>query len=68
MGGEIIAIAQSASWDELVAAFAEHGHSRMPVFANSLDDITALRLQSTLLSQLGRPRDALGMLEKFLKD
>ena len=32
------------------------------------DDITALRLQSTLLSQLGRPREALGMLEKFLKD
>lgn len=32
------------------------------------DDISALRLQSTLLSQLGRPQDALRMLEKFLKD
>lgn len=32
------------------------------------DDITALRLQSTLLTQIGHPREALGMLEKFLKD
>ena len=32
------------------------------------DDIAALRLQSTLLSQLGRPQEALHMLEKFLKD
>ena len=31
-------------------------------------DVSALRLQSTLLSQLGQPRDALNMLEKFLKD
>ena len=31
-------------------------------------DISALRLQSTLLSQLGRPLEALLMLEKFLKD
>ncbi len=40
--GEIIAIAQSASWDELVAAFAEHGHSRLPVYADSLDHITGM--------------------------
>lgn len=31
-------------------------------------DVAALRLQSTLLTQLGQPRDALDMLEKFLKD
>lgn len=31
------------------------------------DDTTALRLQATLLSQAGRPDDALLMLEKFLK-
>jgi len=31
-------------------------------------DTTALRLQSTLLSQFGRPQDALHMLEKFLKE
>jgi tetratricopeptide (TPR) repeat protein len=31
------------------------------------DDTGAYRLQSTLLSQLGRPQDALTMLERFLK-
>lgn len=30
-------------------------------------DTTALRLQATLLTQMGRPDDALHMLEKFLK-
>lgn len=36
--GEIIAIAADATWDELVATFAEHGHSRMPVYRETLDD------------------------------
>ncbi|MFN3469133.1 MAG: CBS domain-containing protein [Novosphingobium sp.] len=40
--GEIIAIAASASFDELVAAFAEHGHSRMPVYGESLDEIIGM--------------------------
>jgi len=40
--GEIIALAASASWDEVVAAFAEHGHSRMPVFGESLDEILGM--------------------------
>lgn len=31
-------------------------------------DIVALRLQSKLLTQLGQPRDALDMLEKFLRN
>src|SRR5690348_13540229 len=28
----IVALNADASWDEVVAAFAEHGHSRMPVY------------------------------------
>ena len=40
--GEIIAIAASASFEELVAAFAEHGHSRMPVYGESLDEIVGM--------------------------
>lgn len=31
-------------------------------------DTTALRLQATLLAQVGRPQDALNTLEKFLRD
>jgi CBS domain containing-hemolysin-like protein len=40
--GEIIALAASASWDEVVAAFAEHGHSRMPVHGETLDEILGM--------------------------
>lgn len=32
------------------------------------EDLAALRLQSTLLTQLGRPQEALRMLEVFLRD
>ncbi len=40
--GEIIAIAAEASWNELVAQFAEHGHSRMPVYRESLDHVIGM--------------------------
>jgi len=42
--GEIVAIPATASWDELVAAFAEHGHSRIPVHGETLDDIHGMIL------------------------
>jgi len=40
--GEIIAVDAAISWDELVAAFAEHGHSRMPVYRETLDDVIGM--------------------------
>ncbi|UAB77536.1 HlyC/CorC family transporter [Erythrobacter sp. SCSIO 43205] len=40
--GEIIAVDASIAWDELVAAFAEHGHSRMPVYRHTLDDVIGM--------------------------
>jgi len=40
--GEIVAVPASATWDELVAMFAEHGHSRMPVYRDSLDEIVGM--------------------------
>ncbi len=42
--GEIIAIPASASWDEMIAAFAEHGHSRLPVRGDTLDEIVGMVL------------------------
>ena len=42
--GEIIAVPASASWDEVVAAFAEHGHSRLPVYGETLDEIIGMVL------------------------
>lgn len=40
--GEIVAVDASLSWDELVAAFGEHGHSRMPVYRHTLDDVIGM--------------------------
>ena len=42
--GEIVAIAATATWDEMIAAFAEHGHSRMPVYGDTLDEIVGMML------------------------
>ncbi|MGN6500009.1 MAG: hemolysin family protein [Tsuneonella sp.] len=40
--GEIVAIRSDATWDELVAAFAEHGHSRLPVYRDTLDSVIGM--------------------------
>lgn len=40
--GEIIAIPAAASWAEVVEAFAEHGHSRLPVYGETLDEIKGM--------------------------
>ncbi len=42
--GEIIAIPGSASWEEVIKAFAEHGHSRLPVHGETLDEILGMVL------------------------
>jgi CBS domain containing-hemolysin-like protein len=42
--GEIVAIRRTASWDEVVAAFAEHGHSRLPVYGETLDEVVGMML------------------------
>jgi CBS domain containing-hemolysin-like protein len=40
--GDIIAVPSTANFEELVAAFAEAGHSRMPVFEGSLDRVVGM--------------------------
>ncbi len=40
--GEIVAVAADAKWDELVALFAEHGHSRVPVYRDTLDSVIGM--------------------------
>jgi magnesium and cobalt transporter len=42
--GEIIAIRATATWDEVIAAFAEHGHSRLPVYRDTLDEVVGMVL------------------------
>ncbi len=40
--GEIVAIDAALGWDELVAQFSEHGHSRMPVYRDTLDNVIGM--------------------------
>ena len=58
--GEIIAIPQSASWEEVVRAFATHGHSRLPVYGETLDEVVGMMLIKdvfTFLAEGKAPRD-----------
>ena len=40
--GEIIAVDAKIGWEDLVATFSEHGHSRMPVYRETLDDVIGM--------------------------
>ncbi len=39
---EIIAVRSDASWKELIELFAEHGHSRLPVYRDQLDEVIGM--------------------------
>lgn len=54
--GEIVAVSATASWDELVAMFAEHGHSRMPVYRDSLDEIVGMMHLKDVFPFLATPK------------
>ncbi|HMN53598.1 MAG TPA: hemolysin family protein [Sphingopyxis sp.] len=40
--GEIVAIPESASFEEVIALFAEAGHSRLPVYRETLDEVVGM--------------------------
>lgn len=67
--GEIIAIPASATWDEVVAAFAEHGHSRMPVYGETLDEVVGMMLIKDVFPALAAgkpPRDWTALMRQPL--
>ncbi|MBU6266557.1 MAG: hemolysin family protein [Sphingomonadales bacterium] len=57
----IIAISAAATWDEVVSAFAVHGHSRLPVYRDTLDEVIGMMLMKDvfpiLASGKAPPRD-----------
>jgi magnesium and cobalt transporter len=40
--GEIIAFSADSDWDAVVAGFVEHGHSRVPVYRDTLDQVIGM--------------------------
>ena len=40
--GDIIAVPSTISFEDLVAAFADAGHSRLPVYGESLDEVVGM--------------------------
>ncbi|MBA4305936.1 MAG: magnesium/cobalt efflux protein [Sphingopyxis sp.] len=64
---DIIAIDESASFAECVAAFAEHGHSRLPVYRDSLDSITGMIHIKDIFAVLAEDRETPENLEAFIR-
>lgn len=54
--GEIVAVAASLTWDELIATFGEHGHSRMPVYRDTLDNVIGMIHLKDVFSYIAKGR------------
>src|SRR3954463_9311082 len=56
--GDIIAVPSDISFDELVRAFADAGHSRLPVYADSLDEVIGMiHIKDVFETQVDPARD-----------
>ena len=56
--GDIIAVASDISFDDLVRAFAEAGHSRLPVYGDSLDEVIGMvHIKDVFEAQVDTSRD-----------
>ena len=56
--GEIIAVPETISFDDLVAAFAEAGHSRLPVYRDDLDHVVGMVHVKDVFAILAAKADA----------
>ena len=56
--GDIIAVPSDISFDDLVRAFVDAGHSRLPVYGESLDEVTGMvHIKDVFLASVDRSRD-----------
>src|SRR3954469_7508925 len=56
--GDIIAVPASISFEALVHAFADAGHSRLPVYGESLDDVTGMiHIKDVFVANVEAARD-----------
>ncbi len=64
---DIIAIEESAGFADCIAAFAEHGHSRLPVYRETLDSIIGMIHIKDVFSVLASDQDRPDSLEAFIR-
>jgi hemolysin (HlyC) family protein len=56
--GDIIAVPSMIGFDELVRAFADAGHSRLPVYGESLDDVVGMiHIKDVFMASVDPSRD-----------
>ena len=56
--GDIMSVPSDISFDELVRAFADAGHSRLPVYADSLDEVIGMiHIKDVFEAQVDEARD-----------
>ena len=56
--GDIMAVSKDVSFDDLVRAFADAGHSRLPVYAESLDEVIGMvHIKDVFLASVDPERD-----------
>ena len=56
--GEIIAVPSTINFEELIRAFAEAGHSRLPVYADSLDEVIGMyHIKDVFIASVDETRD-----------
>jgi len=56
--GDIIAVPRDLSFDQLLRAFADAGHSRLPVFGESLDEVVGMiHIKDVFVANMDPSRD-----------
>jgi len=56
--GDIIAVPSDISFDRLIEAFAEAGHSRLPIYGDSLDEVIGMvHIKDVFVADFDRSKD-----------
>jgi len=56
--GDIIAVPSQISFDDLIRAFADAGHSRLPVYGESLDEVVGMvHIKDVFIADFDRSKD-----------
>jgi CBS domain containing-hemolysin-like protein len=64
---DILGISEDSSFDQAIAAFAEQGHSRMPVYRETLDNITGMIHIKDVFAVLAEGKERPDSLEPFIR-